>query len=157
MSEYGEIKSIVDDGQAVIVESGGIEFKAELIRPVGDGSTPIVGDIVYCQRLTGHRERVAVAFYDQTVQPTTEGGKLIYSRNSDGERRGFIEITPDGNIKLNGDGKSLVTHSELDTALQLMVDLINAGLAAKVNVAGAPAAVTLDISSSETTSVKTSG
>lgn len=74
-------------------------------------------------------------------------------------------------VELNGDSKSFVTHSELNTALQGFVTKYNADMAAIL--AGATAAIaasglwltpltgigsaTLDISASSTTTIKTGG
>jgi hypothetical protein len=70
-------------------------------------------------------------------------------------------------ISFNGDDKPLVTHLELDTALQTMLGLINAHIHITTATVGATAVpgiiaptappITLDISSSATTTVKTGG
>jgi hypothetical protein len=61
------------------------------------------------------------------------------------------------NIELNGNTKRFVTYTELNTALQLMVTAINANFATKLNGAGSPGTVTLDISAAETQTIKTGG
>lgn len=68
-----------------------------------------------------------------------------------------IIIDDDGNINLNGDGKTLVTHTELNTALQSMLTSINANFATKLNGAGAIGVNTLDISPAEASSLRTDG
>lgn len=75
-----------------------------------------------------------------------------------------IQIDASGNIKidgaaiqLNGSSKLLVTHAELDTALQSMVTAINGALATKKDEPGSPGSVTVDISAAKTTTVKTGG
>lgn len=61
------------------------------------------------------------------------------------------------NIELNGNTKRFVTYTELNTALQLLITSINATFATKLNGAGSPGTLTLDISASETQTVKTGG
>jgi len=75
-----------------------------------------------------------------------------------------IQIDASGNIKidgaaiqLNGSSKLLVTHAELDTALQSMVTAINGALATKKDEPGSPGSVTVDISAAKTTTLKTGG
>jgi len=75
-----------------------------------------------------------------------------------------IQIDATGNVKidgatiqLNGSSKLLVTHAELNTALQSMVTAINNALATKKDEPGSPGTVTLDISAAKTTTVKTGG
>lgn len=63
----------------------------------------------------------------------------------------------DGTQELNGTGKFLVTHAELNTALQAMVTAINANLALKLNGAGSTGTVTVDISTAKAQTLKTGG
>jgi len=68
-----------------------------------------------------------------------------------------IEITDSGNIELNGNSKSFVTHAALNSALQTMLGLINTNFGAKLDGGGTPGATSLDISAAETTTIKTGG
>ena len=75
------------------------------------------------------------------------------------ESSGKIEITASGNeIDLNGDSKSLVTHAQLNTALQTFLTVLKAAVVSGCSggSGGSIASVTLDISGAEATKVKTS-
>jgi hypothetical protein len=69
-----------------------------------------------------------------------------------------IFIDSSGNINLNGNSKSFVTYTELNTALQNMLTLLNADIV-KANGQGGTATgtTTLDISSAETITILTGG
>lgn len=62
-------------------------------------------------------------------------------------------ILKDGKININGDSKQLVTHAELNTALQSFVTALNLTFATKLDTAGSPGTLSLDISSSKTTTI----
>ena len=67
-------------------------------------------------------------------------------------------VTIDGTqIELNGNSKSFVTYAELNTALQGLVTKINLEFAKKLDTAGSAGTLTLDISASETQTIKTGG
>lgn len=89
------------------------------------------------------------------------------------ESTSTIEITEDGDINLNGDSKSFVTYGELNTALASFKSSIDAAIAGAITghthagvypggsttapgVGSAPA-TNIDISSSETQTIKTGG
>jgi len=84
------------------------------------------------------------------------------------ENRKDINETPSGaiievddgavEVHLNGSTKSLVTHAELNTALQNFLTALKAavGTGCQSGSGGSIASVTLDISTSEATKVKTS-
>lgn len=72
------------------------------------------------------------------------------------DKSGIISIKGK-EIDLNGNTKSFVTHTELDTALQSFILSLNAQFAAKLDGGGSPGTLTLDISTSKTTTVKTGG
>jgi hypothetical protein len=65
-----------------------------------------------------------------------------------------IEIDNDGNINLNGDTRNLVSHTELNTALQAMITAINSTFATKLDGGGTPGTVSLDISTSKIDTVR---
>ena len=76
------------------------------------------------------------------------------------EERCEHEFDDDGNISLNGDLKRFVTHAELNTALQTFITALNLHVHATA-APGPPVPPTipmsLDISASQTTSIKTGG
>lgn len=65
-------------------------------------------------------------------------------------------INPAG-IELNGNTKTFVTHTELNSALQTFVTSLNGLFASKLDGGGAPGTLTLNISSAATTTIKTGG
>lgn len=75
---------------------------------------------------------------------------IIESDNTDIKVNGI-------NIELNGNTKRFVTYAELNTALQLLVASINTTFATKLNGAGSPGTLTLNISAAETQTIKTGG
>lgn len=103
-------------------------------------------------------------FPNGTTIEVQEDGTLIWEIPSGSfvrlkQSNGKIEITASGNeIDLNGSTKSLVTHAELNTALQTFLTALKAAVAAGCSAGsgGTIATVTLNISSSEATKVKTS-
>lgn len=62
-----------------------------------------------------------------------------------------------GNITLNGDTKSFVTHTELDAALQSFITALNITLGTKLDGAGVPGTLSINISTAKTNTVKTGG
>ena len=71
-----------------------------------------------------------------------------------GSPKSTIEIDDSGNINLNGSTRNLVSHTELNASLQLMLTSINANFATKLNGAGAPGVNILDISTAKINTVK---
>jgi len=73
---------------------------------------------------------------------------------------GSIEVDPASgkDIKLAGDTKNLITHAELNTALQTFLTALKAAVSSgcQSGAGGNIASVTLDISTAEATKVKTS-
>lgn len=60
-------------------------------------------------------------------------------------------------IELNGHDKKLVTHAELDAALQTFITALNLTFASKADSLGAPGTLSLNIASAATTTIKTGG
>lgn len=67
-----------------------------------------------------------------------------------------IDIT-NGIIGLNGNDKTFMTYTEFNTALQSFIIALNAKFATKKDEAGSAGGLSLDISLSETTTIKTGG
>ena len=72
------------------------------------------------------------------------------------DKTGLISIKGK-EINLNGETKSFVTHSELDAALQSFILSLNAQFSGKLDGGGSPGTLSLDISTSKTTTIKTGG
>ena len=85
---------------------------------------------------------------------TGEGFEIIH-------KTGEIQLTDEGDIYLNGKSKAFVTYDELDSALQSLVTSLNSHTHSNGNEGsptGAPiTSLSLDISSSKTTTVLTGG
>lgn len=119
----------------------------------GDGTRSIlipVGRGRYSVCIGGHNYALNIS--------VSKGGTVIYSTTPDGQTlKSKIELKPDGTIELNGSTKKLVTHAELNTALQLLITALNINLGAKLDGAGTPGVLSLDISTAETSTIKTGG
>ena len=149
-------------GKAVVVQvaaEAGEERQVELYHSPGIASAPTKGDRIITIPIGRSAFRIAIGTHNYRVEiDAGEGETIVYSTNASGSTvQASIKLGTDGNIEINGGSKRLVTYGELNTALQLMVTAINAGLAAKVDGGGTPGAVALDISAAQTTSVRTNG
>lgn len=125
----------------------------------------------------GYRVVIASKNYRVAIEPK-EGEFILYSLNEAGDTEqarthlkqdgtieskndnGHVVLKSDGNIDLNGDARTFVTHAELDTALQALVTYINghthSGVTTGNSASGPPASPTsLDISSAEAKTVRT--
>lgn len=99
--------------------------------------------------------------YNLTTDDTfteTIGGDLVEDVTGD------VDVDADGNatidatnIELNGNTKKFVTYTELNIALQAMVAAANALYLTSADNGVAGGGLTLDISASETTTIKTGG
>lgn len=86
-------------------------------------------------------------------------------RDIDGNRLRLVsddDVSIEGvNVDLNGNSKRFVTHADLNTALQAMVTMINAHTHVSVTSLATPTPptppITLDISASQTTTIRTGG
>lgn len=107
--------------------------------------------------------------YTGSNLPTASGDDLQLTYNNsnvtikqDGEisivnENGSLLIKSNGNIEQNGNSKSFVTYTELNTALQGLVTAINAAFGTKLDGGGTPGTLVLDISASQTITIKTGG
>lgn len=126
------------------------------LHGISSGTTP---DSRAVEVSTGTAGRVIIATHNYNLEVEVEAGQTkIYSTSADGKTlKSVIDLDVDGNILLNGDSKTFVTHSELNTALQTFVTALNTNLAAKLDGGGTAGVLTIDISSAATTTVKTGG
>jgi hypothetical protein len=163
----------------------GHNIQAPLYLQANEESVPLPGDYVTLVKVPGKESYVAVGVLP-ILDNADEGEKKIFSRDSGGNVKAKIyldktgkltidtdsdidingggTITIDGttNIELNGNSKSFVTYTELNMALQLLVTALNShthtGVQAGGSSTGTPGSpMTLDISSSETSTIKTGG
>lgn len=151
-------------GNAVVVQlsaGGEQERTAEFYQLPGVASGPTKEDRAVVVP-TGSGYRVVVASHNYRVGVEVSAGEtVIYSTDSDGgSTQALIKLNTDGNIDLNGDGKTLVTHAELDTALQNLVTALNSHTHPDPSsgTTGAPSSpLSLDISAAEAASLRTDG
>jgi phage gp45-like len=91
-------------------------------NPSGEDSAPIKGDKVIVFDI-GPAFKVAVATQDLLAAVMGAGEKKLYSRDSDGVIKAFINLLADGNIELNGNDYASTRFEELETAFnQLKTD-----------------------------------
>lgn len=154
-------------GPTVIVKGlglGGVTREASLYQQHGLRSRPVAGSRgVFVPFGSGSREGVVIATENYTLDITLdEGGAAIYSTDAAGAVQALIKLRADGSVELNGDSKRLVTYGELNTALQAFKTLINAhvhsGGTLALGLTGTPSVpTTIDISASQTSTLKTGG
>lgn len=148
-------------GKAVIIQveaDGGENRELEFYQLPGISAGPTAKDRAATVSLSGYR--VAVASHNYRIEVDVSSGELIlYSTNTAGDTvQSKIKLDTAGNIDLNGTSKTLVTHTELDTALQTMLSTINTTFASKQDASGqTPGAATLDISAAEAATLRTDG
>lgn len=100
-----------------------------------------------------------VVLYENPVT----GVSVLYKESEGVADISFETVNVDSEaLNLNGDSKAFVTYAELDTALQSLVSAINSHVHAGVQTGGGATApptapMSLDISASETQTVKTGG
>lgn len=148
-------------GKAIIIQTiaaGDQERTTEMYHNPGISSAPTIEDRIISVPV-GAGTRVIIASHNYRIEVEPDAGEtIIYSTNSAGDTvKSQIKLDNDGNIDLNGDGKKLVTYTALNLALQGLVTALNANFALKLDGAGTPGTNSLDISASETTTIRTDG
>ncbi len=149
-------------GQAVTVEAENTSGTLELpyYQLPGISAGPTDGDKAVVVNIAGFRIVIASHNY-RAGEAASAGEVVIYSTDSGGDAaQARIKLNTDGNIDLNGTGRTLVTHAELDTAIQGLVSYINghthSGVTAGSDPSGPPAAPTsVDISAAEAETLRT--
>ena len=129
--------------------------QAEIYGPAGDDSPPLPGDMGFFPSNSQTGGRVCLGVIDQANAPQAEPGeRRLYARDADGNIVTTVWIKKDGTLELLGTADNAVRYLPLDTALQLLVTAINAALGGKLDGAGTPGAITLDISGAKVDEVK---
>lgn len=119
------------------------------------------GETAFYSTKEGKLRAQVCAYKDGKVVLKNE--KLTVTLTNDGSASidngsGKFELRADGTMALNGDGKSFVTHADLDTGLQAYVAKIETRVATLETALGlTPVPTPLDISAAKTTTVKTGG
>lgn len=124
----------------------------EYMSATGDDSVPPTGSRVVVLS-AGPAWKIAIAAQDEIKPVASEGERILYSQES-GSIKAFIALRTDGNAEINGDAKTAVRFSDLDTALQNLVAAINVALGTKLDGGGTAGTLTLDLSAAEAATVK---
>lgn len=162
------VKSFVDvlrkaPGEAIIVQvkTGlGEDRVMEYYQLPGISAAPTPQDRVATVSVDGYQVAIASNNYKIEVN-TAPGGLTLYSTDATGDTiQAKIDLDGSGNISLNGEGRTLVTHAELDTALQGLILAINShthtGVQTGSGASGPPAApASIDISAANAATLKT--
>jgi phage gp45-like len=154
-------------GKSVVMTGEGVEgqsMTAEVYQAPGILAMPGDGTRGIWVPVGGSsRYGVVVAAQNYAINITVEAGETaIFSTTADGKTvQALIKLKADGTIELNGNDKRLVTHAELDTALQTFITALNLHTHTSA-AAGSPttppvASLSLDISAAETETIKTGG
>lgn len=121
--------------------------------PSGDDSPGLPDDRLALMKKDGAGNWVVVGVLVKS-QGAEAGEKILYSRDSAGDVQATFKMLKDGIIELNGDSDFAVSHTDLNTALQILVTAINANFATKLDGGGTAGVLTLDISGAKVGSVK---
>jgi hypothetical protein len=115
----------------------------------GVAAAPTEGDRAIEIRVGGGRVIIASKNYRVAIEPKA-GEHIIYSLNAAGDTEmsrthhkqdgtvetrndnGHVTLKSDGNIDLNGDGRTLVTHAELASALESFATSIQAEITSAI-------------------------
>jgi hypothetical protein len=137
---------------------GNVDTQAEVYNPAGVFSRTPKGARVLMLPIAGGKTRAIIGMVNyQLTLDIGEGETLIYSTSADGTtKKAEIKLDATGNITLNGNSKTFVTHAELNTALQTFITALNLHVHGS---AGTPPVtpMSLNISAAATTTVKTGG
>lgn len=154
-------------GPSVVVNGRGLrDMEVEAYGLAGVVNLPPDGTRVIYLPYGGTRRGACLGGHNYKIQHNLSQGEIkIFSTNAEGDTvKASVTLKADGTIivsgdsvQLNGNSKAFVTHSELNTALQTFITALNLAFAAKLDGGGTPGTLTLDISASSTTSVKTGG
>lgn len=146
------------------IESNGNNYAAMNCFAPGIEINPADGEFLVINRIKDSDSfMVTIGGVNQNIAPTTDRGeRLIYSVSADGKtKKASALFKNDGTLELNGNSKKLVTHAELNTAIQTFITALNLHVHTSA-AAGSPTtppvtSLSMDISSSATTTLKTGG
>lgn len=177
------LSAISDSSNMQIVKIEGMDgdvfTDVERLQEYGLSSIPPAGAEVIYAALNGNRDHIVVLTtgYSKDRPKGSTGDTFVWSihKNKISLTKDGLKIEDqfgntidmiDGQININGESKSFVTHAELNTALQTFIAALNTHTHGSLGP-GTPSApvpttqplvpLTLDISASQTTTVKTGG
>jgi len=125
----------------------------EYVALPGQDENPINGAKVYILEV-GPAYKIAIGAEDGVTPAADIGEKWLYSLDSGGTLQALIKILNSGMIEINGNSDFAIRFDALNTALQGFVTSVNAALAGKLDGAGSPGTLTLDISTAKVNEVK---
>lgn len=146
-------------GEAIMVQVDGIggTSDVELFQAPGVAGWPVKGVRGLAVQYGGSsRNRAVVAVQNYSaLAGLGEGESMLYATDQAGAVSGAVFVRADGVIELNGNGKFLVTHQELQAALTALCGTIAAHVHASN---GTPSAsligLSCDITTAKTTKIK---
>lgn len=165
-------------GKAVVVQleaAASEERTVEMWHAPGVSSAPTTDDRVLVMPIGRGSYKIAIVSHNYRVEVEPDAGEtIIYSTNADGDTvQSTIKLDNAGNIDLNGDSKKLVTYGELNTALQSFKTSVDTAILSAITGhthagvttgpgtsgpgAGAATPTSLDISASQTSTLRTDG
>lgn len=157
------LESVNTDKNGVVVRELKTQLKAfyniltEIFLPPGIDATPQANDRVIAIKRSESGSFVITGVLLKDAQ-SIPGELRLFSRNSAGAEQGEIFLKADGSIELNGNTQKLAMYGPLNTGLQSFITDLNAKLVtAFTAVGGSWPGTSLDISTSETTTLKTGG
>lgn len=136
----------------------GEDREIEYYQLPGISAGPTPNDRAATISMNGYR--IAVASHNYRIEVETESGAMtLYSTNATGDTvQARIDLDTAGNIDLNGNGRTLVTHAELDAALQTFISALNLHTHPDPvsGTSGPPTSpMSLDITAAEASTVRT--
>jgi len=154
-------------GKSVVMQAEGLDgqtLTAEVYQAPGVLAIPGDGSRGVWLPIGGSsRYGLVVAMQNYSLNIQIEAGETaIYSTDAAGGTvKALIKLKADGTIEINGSSKKLVTHTELNTALQTFITALNLHTHGVISL-GAPTSppagpMSVDISAAATTTVKTGG
>lgn len=164
--------------QNVVVQleaAAGENRTAEMYSAPGISSAPSKDDRVVVVPIGRGSHRIAIGSHNYRIEVSVAEGEItVYSTTAAGDTvAARIDLDNAGNIDLNGDSKRLVTYGELNTALQSFKTSVDTAIAGAITGhshagvttgpgtsatgVGAAPPTSLDISASETSTIRTGG
>lgn len=158
----GKVKEISKDFIKSLVFGRSDSRIAPQIAPYGIDSKPVINETsVYC--VTDNNSKSVTLGYIIKSDKTESGETRIYASDKEGNESFYIYMKNDGTCEIGGNADNLVKWTGINTSLQNEVTLINAELvkistAINAIVSGSYVVtpITIDISTSKTSTIKTS-
>lgn len=126
----------------------------ELRQSAGENSPPPKNSRVVFDLIGSNGYKIAFAVDDNIEPPTAESGEKVLYSSDGGAIQSKIYLDKSGNVNINDGSESVVTYSALNTALNNLVLAINTAFAAKLDGGGSSPALSIDISGSESNTVR---